>query len=261
MEEENAQNTQPVENQENNFIDSLKKYNEENMKKDIFVPSLGRSIKFSLLSTKQQRYIIESSLDNPIYNVTFHLKTHQIIKELAEETSLIDALNVFDKDAILIQLRYYYIDTTYNDKDFSNVIENIKNPPQPNSMKTENVDGFTVSMKIPSIKEELDIYKNFKSSKFYKISPEGDDDVRSMVATLYILELSKYVSTITIDETGASVNFNNIELDKKIEILDHLGKKVAKSIQAFINDTRTAYDAYYKIDDDTFIEVTPELFS
>lgn len=254
MEEHNQQN-------QKSFIDSLKEYNESNLKKSIFVPSLGRDMVFSLLSTKQQRYIIESSLDNPIYNAVFHQKVYEIIKELSDEPDVIDSLDIFDKDAILIQLRYHYIDSKYKDKDFTCVIESIKESVRPDTIKTDNVDGFTISFKVPSMKEEYKLYKDFKKSKFYKMTPDGDDEVRGMVAILYILELSKFVSIIAIDSSGATVNFNDISLEKRIDILDNLGKKVASKIHDYINDMKKKHESFYKVDEDTEIEISPELFS
>lgn len=243
------------------FIQSLKDYNKETLCRSIFIPSLGEDITFYPMTTKHQKAIIESSLDNPIYNAIFQQKAYEIVKELCTRPEIVDNFTTFDKDAVLIQMRYAFIDTKYDDKEFENVINKIKTFEESLTPEEKTVNGFKVVFKIPTFKDEYKLYKEFQKLDSYVISPSDDDDIRKMLANLYVLELSKYVSSITIIDRDLTMNFSNHGVDECMEIIDNIDKSVTKCIQDYINDQRTKHKDFYTIDEDTEIAINSELFS
>lgn len=243
------------------FIDQLKAFNEEKFSKDIYIPSLERTVKFSTLTAKHQKDIIHSALDNPILNLIFHDKVYGIIKELCHEKDYIDTFTVYDKDAILIQMRYYFISNEYEKKDFTNVIDFIKTMKLDLSPKLDDVDGITVQYQIPNIKQERKILGEFKQTNSINMSSQSEEDIRNIISHAYVLEIMKYVSRVQLNDLGAVVDFNQHTFDENLEIVNLFGKKVCDRIHKFINDNRNSFEGMYKIDDDTKLEIDSTLFS
>jgi hypothetical protein len=243
------------------FIDQLKAFNEQNFAKDIYIPSLERNIKFSTLTAKHQKDIIHSALDNPILNLIFHDKVYDIIKELCHEKEYLDTFTVYDKDAILIQMRYHFISNEYDEKDFTGAIDFIKRIKLDLSPKLDDVDGITIQYQTPSIKQERKILEEFAKTKEINVSANDVNEVRDVISYAYILEIVKHVARVQLNETGAVVDFNQHTFDENVEIVNLLGKKVCDKIHKFINDNRKNVSDMYKIDDDTQIEINSTLFS
>ena len=129
------------------FLQNLKDYNETKLTKDIYVPSLETKLKFKPLTAKQQKLLIDSALDNPIINISFMRNALQIIKELCEESHLIENITVYDRDAILIQMYYHFINEEYNDKDISENIKFIESFKEDFTPTEETVGNFKLFFK------------------------------------------------------------------------------------------------------------------
>lgn len=246
--------------QTNNFIERLKEYNKTNFSKDIFVPSLERTVKFSTLTAKHQRDIIHSTLDNPLLNLVFHDRFYKILKELCQEESIIDTLTIFDKDAIAIQLRYHFVSEKYEDKDMSPVIEAIKNMKMVFKPNNEEVDGVIVQLDIPSIKKENNILSQYSKVKKISVNTQNEEDIRDIVADAYMLEIVKYVSRAQIAGTDIVVDFSSHPVSENMKIVETFGKKVCDKVLEFINTQREKYKDIYLIDD-TEVEINSSLFS
>jgi len=242
------------------FISSLKQYNEKNLSKDIFIPSMEKSVKFNPLTTKHQRYIIESTIDNPIINSTFNQKILEIIKELAHE-DISQSITSFDKDAILIQMRYNFIDETYKDADMSEVIEYIKGIKEDFTPKQIKKDGVIIDLTTPLYSDEVKLITEFEKKTKHNMVPENKDQVGSILSDMYVLELIKFISSITIEGSGTSFDFRNSSIIEKISIIDILTKKVNKDIQDHITSVKEDHQGMYKLNDDLTIEVSTELFT
>jgi len=77
-------------------LDSLKK------EVEIFVPSLGRKVKFSGLTTKQQKDAVKTALEKSFAGISFALLANSIIKENSSEK--IEILTT-DRSYLLVSLR------------------------------------------------------------------------------------------------------------------------------------------------------------
>jgi hypothetical protein len=245
----------------NNFINQLKKYNEENYSKDIYVPSLERTVKFSTLTAKHQKDIIHATLDNPLLKLIFHEKVYTIIKELCSESQFVDSFTTFDKDAILLQLRYHYVSKEYDGKDMSPVIEYIKNMKLNLAPTIDEEDGIRIQFKIPSILDERKILKEYSKTNSVSISPSNEDEIRSSVSDVYVMEIIKYVHKVQLIENDAVVDFTKHTYSENYKVVEMLGKVVCDKIHKFINETRNTYKGMYWVDDDTEIEINVSLFN
>jgi len=242
------------------FLNALKQYNKEKLSKDIWIPSMERYIKFNTLTAKHQKDIIHSTIDNPILNLVFHDKIYTIIKELCAEPDLVDLFSIFDKDAILIQLRYCFVNKTYNKKDFTANIEFIKNLKEDLTPKVETIGNITIQYKIPNLLQERKLFKDFGRVKKYTTTSNDENEIREMITDAYTLEFIKHIAHININ------NEYNLVIDQhgfkeNNEIIEFLNQSVCDHISMFINDKRELHKGMYKIDDKTDIEISPSIFN
>tara|TARA_R110000765_G_scaffold7963_4_gene26009 strand:- start:30171 stop:30923 length:753 start_codon:yes stop_codon:yes gene_type:complete len=249
-------------NEENTkFLESLKAYNKENLSADIWVPSLEREVTFLPMTAKHQKYVIHSTLDNPIFGVIFRQKSYDMIKELCEEQAIVDTLTVFDKDAILIQFRYHFVSKEYKGKSMKPLLKAIKKIKEDFSPIQNTKDGFKIDYCIPTILEERNLYKAYSKTDSYVIAPDDDNQIREMVSELYMLELVKYVTKMTIVDKDISMSFKGQPIAHVLDIAEHVGKEVCNKIQDTIEAMIDDHSPMYQIDDDTRVEINPELFT
>lgn len=246
--------------QNKQFIEALKAYNKEKLSKPIWIPSLEREILFGTLTAKHQKDVIHSTLDNPLLNMIFHEKSYEMIKELCSEPNIVDTFTVFDKDAILIQMRYHFISKDYKGKDFTGVIEAIKSFKENFSPKVETFGDISVQFQIPSLSQERRILKDFSRIKKYKTSAENENQIREIVADVYVLEVIKHVAKININNTY-TLDLSIHNFTENTEIVEYLDKMVCDGINEFINGIKRDHQSFYKIDDETEIEIAPDLFN
>lgn len=244
-----------------NFLDQLKDFNEKNLSKELYIPSLEKTVKFSTLTAKHQKELIHAAIDNPILNIRFHERLYAILKELCHDKDIVDNLTVLDKDAIVIQMRYHFVSKEYNKKDFSGNIEFISNMKLDLQSRVDDCDGISIQYQIPNIKQEQTILKGFSQKNKLSISPSEENEIRDTVASAYIIELMKYVAKVQLIETGAVVDLNIHNYEENRQVIECLGKVVCNKIHNFINDIKNKYESMYKIDDKTQIELNSSLFS
>ena len=81
----------------NPFLEEIKKYNEEEFKTEVYIPSFEKKILIKPFLGKHQRKLIESSLDNPLFQTVFHTTCFEISEELINDKNIADNINVIDK--------------------------------------------------------------------------------------------------------------------------------------------------------------------
>lgn len=244
-----------------NFLEQLKQHNLKNAK-PLWIPSLQREIKFQPLTAKHQKYLIDSALSNPIFNVTFVKKVYQILKELCEEPEVIDTLSLIDKDAILIQMRYHFIKKTYDDKDFTENVEFIKTIQEDFTPQSKKLDDIEIQFRKPNVKDELNITQDYDAINSLSASTNGPEEIKKLLTDMYILELVKNISTVIIHlEQPLVSNFLNQSLKESMTVVDHLGKNYCDVIHQHVKSNREKFEDMYKIDDETSIEISIELFN
>lgn len=245
-----------------NFLRELQEYNEVKFTKEIYIPTLERTVKFSTLMAKHQDDIIQAALDNPILNVEFTQRVYKILKEICKEPHIIDSLSIFDKDAILIQMRYLFVSKTYNGVDLTKNIENIRAIRVDLSPKTASIDGLEIRYRIPTIKEEYDIVSQFKSGPDYKNFNMSDrSQVKKFVTEAYIMELVKFVSSATLLEVGSTMDFNRWGYGANKQVVNTFGRLVCEEIQEYIKTVKDSFSDMYKLDEENNIEINPSLFN
>ncbi|MGA1048475.1 MAG: hypothetical protein ACO3UU_10710 [Minisyncoccia bacterium] len=141
-------------NSPSTLLDKLSKINNENTI-SIFVPSVGKDVKFKSLNIKQQKDLIKTAMDGAASGATLNQELNNII--VSNSTEDID-FKIYDRYAIIVGLRAAVIGEEYKQKDQSiNLLkelkQNIKKYKQRAISEPEAIQYHTikVDLELPSI--------------------------------------------------------------------------------------------------------------
>lgn len=214
----------------------------------VFIPSLGRNVMFKELSIGQEKAIIKTIIDNPVYNTSFILIIRDIIKENCAEAIDIDGLTLIDKLAISLTMRQKSIGETF-DYTFKNT--NIKktisiseyleriNKIQAIGRRVVTHNGVTVSCRYPTIADEYLLESEFKNEvDKNKSQVSVDRDINVEIGDIFINEVVKYIENISIKtETEEIVlGMQEYTFKNRISILEKMGGGILVEILKYITD-------------------------
>lgn len=239
------------------IIESLKRHNEETLSKDIYIPSIGRDVHFHPFTTKHHNMLLESTLDNPVFTGVFYQKVYEIIKELCVEKDIVDSINVFDKDAVLIQLKYHFMDG----KNLEKTIEGIKTVSgfEIDNETAESGD-YSFVTKVPTISDENRLYGEYMETDDYSLNP-SKEDFRKILGQVYLLEVSKYIKSVEIKFNSIKLDFDEVDVVDKLEILGVMDKKTIQLITDFIQSSKDQYKPVWQSEKGEKLVVDLKFFS
>jgi hypothetical protein len=213
----------------------------------VYLPSLQKEIPFKQLNTEQLKKVLKTVIDSPIHNSEFITAFNNIIKDNVLDKSLdINTLNVFDKVLILIKTRIESISPEYtftlNDdeqekiKEFKvNIAEAynnfILNKPiySTDTIKTGDCE---ITVTLPTIetenKIEKELYKNVK------LEINTPDELRNTIGETFINELTKYITTIKINDKVIDLNQHNFKT--RINIVEQLPTNCINGVLKYIEN-------------------------
>lgn len=210
----------------------------------VYVPSLKKEVPFLQINTGQQKTLIKSIIDSPVYNTEFIFTMRNIIKENCKDSSVnIDSLTLFDKLIICLTLRSKSIDSTYEmsiehqGAELKHAVE--LDPLIETSKSVEVGDGevveaghFRIELAPPTIGREYAIEKQIRSKNKAEDNIQSTEELRSVVGEAFITELIKYIKTFTIiqEESEATIDFNAISCNDMIEVISKLPVNVLKRV-------------------------------
>lgn len=249
-----------------NKSDILKRINEINSKKikPIYIPSLEREVGFKPLIIKHQKSILESSVDNMLFNSEFKVQSYNIIKELATE-DVIHLINVIDRDVILFQLRYHSIGNTFNGFNLDEKFNSIKEYKffELKPYEYEN-DDIVIPVSIPTLEYEYSFIKDFnKNNKIGNLNVNDLPALREQTGLLFFSEIYKYIQKIIFksDDFILDMKSNDLTLKDKFEIVYNLDKDILINVRDKIKEFKEPITEFLKIDEDSYIEIDPEFFN
>lgn len=242
----------------NSIIENLKKFNLENNTKNIYIPSLGKGVKFSPLVTKHQKMLIESEFDNQLVKNVFNIKLFEIIKETCTDKQIVDMFTILDKEAILIQMRYYFVSKEYDNINLKDVLKSVKELKVDLTAKEFSNDSLKVGIIIPTMLREYEILKEFSKFKNYGINFDNFEEFRDAIGTLYTLELVKYISSVVFGED--KIVFDELSIESKLEVVEYLPKDILDSITDYIETAKRDIVKLLDISDEVSLKMDSSLF-
>lgn len=214
---------------------------------EVYLPSLQRTALFKQINTEQLKKLIKTVIDSPIHNSEFITTFNQIIKDnILDETIDTDQLDIFDKTLIIIKTRIESVSPEYAfnlkeeeleiTKDFkidlSHIYDTFVNNKPVYKSKTLKTKDCEVVATLPSIQTENKLEKElYKNTKIEISTPE---ELRNTVGETFINELTKYISSLKINEQ--EVDLNQLNFKTRIKIVEQLPVSCTNGVLKYIEE-------------------------
>jgi hypothetical protein len=214
---------------------------------DVFIPTLQKTVLFKQLNTQQLKQLLKTIIDSPIHNTEFVTTFNSIIKDNILDPSVkVDALNIFDKVLILIKTRIESISPEYTfnlEKDEQTNIEEFKvnlaeaydnfvqSTPSYNP-ETIKKDTCELVISLPTLQTENKLEKElYKNTKIEITTPE---ELRNTIGETFINELTKYITTIKINDTVIDLDQHNFKT--RIKLVEQLPTSCINGVLKYIEN-------------------------
>lgn len=232
-----------------NFIEKLTEAREQELI-SVYIPSIDKPVNFYPLNVKQQKLLLRHSIDGASGMISILKEMNNIILEnVADKT--INFLTV-DKYPVLLALRQQAIgnEITINSKQY-----NIDELPAPIKLeqkyisKTIDYKQFKVTLDLPTLLQD----NNFLVKTISETAKLGEDKVKETLTTMYVYEIAKFITTISFGDIV--VDFNNISITEKKQVVESLPMKLNQKILNFISDIRELENKFITFADNTIIPI------
>jgi hypothetical protein len=209
----------------------------------IYIPSLGRDVKFIPLNIAQQRQIYESASDNLAFQTKFVITTYEIIKNNCLESEVVNQLNVVDRASVLIALRKNLFNTNIAATENGNIDLNLVQE----KIKNTNCNLFKDSIQVGDLLFKIqvpNIFNWYVIEKELRSGPEVPKTFVKIFSEIYATELLKLIKEIyykTENGEYTPVLFEEKTTQEKIQAINSLPAE--SSFQ--LKDALIKYYDYY----------------
>jgi len=248
----------------NNSITSIDQINRIIKRKDIAyaaqytIPSLKRDVPFNEINTSQQKRLVKSVIDSPVYNTEFIYTLREILKENCQDSTVdIDSLTIIDKLVLALALRIKsignHIDIAIETKDgtkvntkldASKILQMAISAVSDISNKIFEDSYYKIECSIPSIGTEYKLEKELRD-KTASIEIENIDELRRTVGEVFTSEIVKYISSVSIKDQNdvlQVVDWQQFKFTDRIIVVETFKTGLLKNIIGYIDDIRKEID-------------------
>lgn len=236
------------------ILNKLQEYNNTNLV-EIYVPSAKSLVKFKQLSVKQQKDLIKTALDGAMSGLTLN----NIINRIVVDNSVSKhSFLVTDKLPVIMSLRTSAMGTKYVDEqdtqvDLTSITNSVLKFAANTTQVIEFEDVIKVTVAVPTIEDDIKVNELHHADLKKK-----DAEISELMGSFYVYEIAKFVKVIEISDD--IIDFSKIKLSERIQVVETLPAKLNNRIIEYIQQFRTAENAYLTVDD-TQISVDARLFS
>jgi hypothetical protein len=234
-----------------NTVEFLKLLDEECLKKIEVSVSSKKSITISPLNFKQQKSLITTGLNGLIGVMQFIKILNDIILENSNERDL----KIYDRIPIILALRKNLHDKNIEIDGVDVKIDDLINKFykfDDNISKSITEDGFTVTLKIPTLVEE----NKFIANCLQEIK-KSDDDAANNASIIISHEIPKFIDSITFGDTV--IHLSTLTNDERSRIINALPATTTNKITEFITKIRD-YDEKLLTIDDKVLDIDHSFF-
>ncbi len=227
---------------------------------NIFLPSLGKKVKFSPFTLKQQKDMLAKLPDDTSGVLSFNNNFNSIIIDNCMEEISLDSLNTFDRLNVIIQYRISAVGGVLdknNKKINLNVLQksiesaNFEKLFQEKEIKNAS---FKAIVKIPTLNYDQKI----NMSTVLKIQKSTKQ--QEVIAEMFVAEVLKYIKIITItDDPDITMDMYQSTYDEKIRVIEQLPNNFTKKIFTFISTVKLFEEKLTTVED-IKIDISNELF-
>lgn len=242
----------------NDILGTIKDIQDKNVY-PVYIPSLKKNVMFKEMTTKQEKCLVKTIVDNPIYNSEFIFAIREIIKENCAEDINIDDLTIIDKTAICLTMRlksignkFEYVFPNVELSKEINIEEYVERFKDINIPKNKIVgdDTFKIECAYPTILTEYNLEKEFRSN-VEELDIKNIKEAREALGNVFTNELVKYIKTIKIkkdEETEVILNMGEYTFENRISIIETIGNKITNSIIEYIDEANKEVKEKLKIE-------------
>jgi len=224
---------------------------------DVNILSTAGVAKFKQMTVKQQSSLISGiiSQETDKNAFSYNRTTSQIIMDNNTQSAHIKTI---DKGSILVQMRRDTMgdvvkigEDTYDisEMDFKLDDESVE---KINSIHTASISGISISYTTPSLSRDMDM--NQVAEDRWKEIEAAD-----IISDLFKLELSKYITSITINEDNI-IDISTLDVDSQLKICDNLPVKLTRQVMTYIQDVRFIEQDMLQVDENKYIPTDITLF-
>jgi len=219
-----------------------------------WVPSLGRDVRFSELNTSQQKRLIKSIVDSPVYNTEFIQTFRDILRENCVEDGVdIDTLTVIDKLFIALGLRISSVGGRIDldiqpdpekpsqavSVDLIKLHETAKSTLSSIQPVTYENELFVIECNVPTVGAEYTLERELRLNN-ENIEIETNKALRDTIGEAFIDEIVKYISNVSVktDGTVTPVSWNKFNFKDRITVVESFNTALLKEIVGYINKVK-----------------------
>lgn len=227
------------------LIDAIKAVNDSSVY-PVFIPSLQKNVMFKEMTTKQEKTIVKTIIDNPVYNSEFIFAIRNIIQENCAEDINVDELTLIDKTAISLMMRLKSIGPTF-DYHFKNyeavenvqiqdVVDNFASIKIPDDVTVGN-ERIQVVCGYPTIRTEYLLEHEFRSNS-ESTDVNSVKEARDIIGNIFTNEVIKYIKEVKIinEDSTIIIDMDDYEFKNRITILETIGNSVTSKVLDYIED-------------------------
>jgi len=202
----------------------------EKIKKDKFqsnILSKELSVECDPITFKQQKDIMATMTDG----ILGPLKFQKVLNDIIMENTGINDILVTDKLLLILEFRKNSTGSIIKvrDKEYDvleDIIDNVSKLDYPKS-KVIN-DSITLELTIPTLEYENKII----TSCIDHVKKTNEKDLGKHISDIYTFEIVKFIKSL--DVGGLSINFQDISVKDRVNIVDNLPLGINKQIIEFI---------------------------
>lgn len=222
-----------------NILADLKKIN-DSTNIECWIPSVGRTAPFKLMSVKQQQDIIKTLSNNTVDNI----RTINAVNEILMANCTSEKLNIIDRDVVLLQYRINDASVSEEEKErITAALDAFKikyAEADVNNFEANRFEKYGIKIKvaIPSIERDT----QFNTAFIDVLAPLKNKDAIESLPVLYMLQIIKFIEQIdTPIFTFKFDNFKDVSQYRQIienipTDLNSLILNYAKKVQATFID-------------------------
>ena len=222
------------------------------------IPSLNRDVPFNEINTSQQKRLVKSVIDSPVYNTEFIYTLREILKENCQDRTIdIDNLTIIDKLVLALALRIRSIGNdvavsietdkgaSVNTKlDASKILQLALSTVETIQSKTFEDSYFVIECSIPTIGTEYKLERELRD-KTANIEIENIDELRRTVGEVFTGEIVKYVSAVSVkgdNDILQVVDWQQFKFTDRIKVIEAFKTGLLRNVIGYIDDVRKEID-------------------
>lgn len=244
-------------------IIKLANTNTESYASHYWIPSLKREVRFKDINTAQQKKLVKSIIDSPVFNTEFIFTINDIIKDnCVDPTVNVTKLTIIDKLVIALGLRISCIGNTIKVRinedgdvpegaeesiyvlDLTEIYRKLKDSVQiPDSVEVSD-KTFTVTCNVPTLLTESSLEYELRGKGAPNFNVNSAAELRETIGDAFISEVVKYVDSVSIvsEESTQVIDWQKLKFKERIQVVECFSSQLLSKILDFINSVKTEID-------------------